>query len=89
MFIVSKEFSADNLIHKIGEILTGKGFRLLAKLIKLGYMKECDTSRTLKTFDCELCKRKFVSKDHLDVHYITVHPNEVEIVEEEGVKNNE
>lgn len=81
MYLVSKQYTTDDMTLRIGEIVTGKGYRLLGKLIKLGYLKECDTSRTLKSCDCELCKRKFVNKETLEKHYLMIHPDEVEIVE--------
>ena len=79
MFLVKKSFGDGEYYRMSGEIVDGKGYRLLHKLINQGYLLSLN-SKDVEKFKCKLCKRKFINEPTLNAHYIVHHPKEIEIV---------
>lgn len=76
MYLVTRTFQ-DNGIQRVhGELVVGTGYRTLHKLIELRYLKDAGDS---ESFRCQLCERAFHTQDTLDEHYLTCHPDDVEL----------
>jgi len=64
MYLVCRNLQ-DNGIKRIkGEIVSGKGYKLLSKLITLRYLKES----TQSSFKCHICNREFCNEQTLESH---------------------
>ena len=97
MYLVTRTFQDNGIQRVSGELVVGTGYRTLTKLIELRYLKDAGDS---ESFRCQLCERAFISQEALEEHYVTLHPDEVEVTDDtpegdddksnkEGVKNNE
>ena len=76
MYLVTRTFQ-DNGIQRVhGELVVGTDYRTLHKLIELRYLKDAGDS---ESFRCQLCERAFHTQDTLDEHYLTCHPDDVEL----------
>jgi hypothetical protein len=80
MYRVSKSFGASGKILQIGEIVDGKKYKWLDKLITNGYLTELDKS--VEPVKCQLCERQFVDEPTLEAHYLTEHPNDVVLTDD-------
>ena len=101
MYLVTRTFQDNGIQRVSGELVVGTGYRTLTKLIELRYLKDAGDS---ESFRCQLCERAFNSQEALDEHYVTLHPDDVEVTDDdktpegtdgddksnkEGVKNDE
>jgi len=76
VYLVTRTFQ-DNGIQRVhGELVVGTDYRTLHKLIELRYLKDAGDS---ESFRCQLCERAFHTQDTLDEHYLTCHPDDVEL----------
>jgi len=75
MYLVVKSFGVASV--EAGEVVDGKNYKLLAKLIARRYLTELD--KKVKPVKCQLCGRQFQDEKTLETHYLTQHPNEVEV----------
>lgn len=100
MYLVTRGFQDNGIQRVTGELVVGTGYRTLTKLVELRYLKDVGSEPT--SFRCELCGREFTSEDMLNEHYVSLHPDDVEITDDtppegddddksnkEGVKDDE
>lgn len=81
MYQVTRKFQENDIQREVGELVSGTGYRYLQRLIELRYLKDVGAEPT--SFRCELCEREFISQQALEDHYITTHPDDIEI-EDDG-----
>jgi hypothetical protein len=84
VYLVNKKFMDAGIQRSVGEVVTGDGYKLIDKLIKLRYLTEL--GKKAKPVKCELCDRMFDSQETLEIHYLAEHPDEVEITDDSGGK---
>lgn len=85
MYLVTKPFNEGDIKRSTGELVTGKGYKLLNRLISLRYLKEVELKKGEETsFECQLCetKRCFINEESLENHYLACHADQVEIIDD-------
>jgi hypothetical protein len=83
MFLVLKPFGDAGFYRVAGEVVDGKDYKWLNKLIAQRYLISFDIkNEENKTIKCQLCERVFVKEEILNAHYILCHPNDITIVKE-------
>jgi len=99
VYLVTRGFQDNGIQRVTGELVIGTGYRTLTKLVELRYLKDVGLAPT--SFRCELCEREFDSQSTLYEHYMSLHPEDVEITDDppegddddkskkEGVKDDE
>jgi hypothetical protein len=85
MYLVTKAFVGEGCNRVVGEVVNGKSYKLLNKLLIQRYLAKLDSK--IKPCQCQLCDRQFIDEKILELHYITEHPDQIEIVDdkEKGV----
>lgn len=79
MYLVTRGFQDNGIQRVSGELVVGTGYRTLTKLVELRYLKDAGDS---ESFRCQLCERAFISQEALEEHYVTLHPDEVEVTDD-------
>jgi len=80
VYLVTRKFQDNGIQRVSGELVVGTGYRTLTKLVELRYLKDIGDN---VSFRCQLCERAFISQEALDEHYVTLHPDEVEITDDD------
>jgi len=77
MYLVNKTFGEAGITRVNGEIVDGKNYKLLSKLVNLRYLTVLD--RNIEPVKCQLCDRQFADTLTLETHYIMIHPDQIEV----------
>jgi hypothetical protein len=84
LYVVRKPFTADGEVLHVGEVVEGRGWRTLRKLVSLRYLHVFHG----QDVECPICGRYWESEEVLREH-IAIHHAKPEQVSEEGYPPND